>query len=436
MRLLLSICFVAVFSHAQGAAVAVDGIRIWAAPDSTRLVFDISRPVQHRLEFLSNPFRVVVDIDNAASPLRLTQPSEQDRFLQRLRSARHGKTLRVVLDLKKHARAKSFQLKPYQRYGHRLVIDIDDEDASERENPPPSLDQESVIKLRDIVIAIDAGHGGEDPGARGPKGTHEKDVVLQLARRLARRINRERGMKAVLIREGDYYLSLNKRIRRARKEQADLFVSIHADAFRDHRVQGSSVYVLSQRGASSAHARWLAERENASDLIGGIKLDEKDDVLNSVLLDLSQSASIEASFEVAERVLRSLRGVGRLHKRGVQSAGFAVLKSPDIPSILVETAFISNPEEERRLLNESHQEKLAVSITRGLRDYFLTSAPDGTFLAARKHVIELGDTLSGIASHYRVSVSSLRQVNRLRGDTIRIGQILTIPRGDVVGGGG
>ena len=435
MRFLLTVCFSIVFFHGQAAAVGVDGIRIWAAPDSTRLVFDTSRPVRHRLGFLSDPFRVVVDIDDVAAAPRLVQPQPQDRFVQRLRSARHGDTLRVVLDLKKHAHAKSFQLKPYKRYGHRLVIDLYDEDEAEQESLPP-LDEEATAPLRDIVIAIDAGHGGEDPGARGPGGAWEKDIVLQLARRLAARINRERGMRAVLIREGDYYLGLNQRIERARRQRADLFVSVHADAFRDKRVKGASVYVLSERGASSAHARWLAERENASDLIGGIKLDEKDEVLNSVLLDLSQSASIEASIDVAKQVLRSLRAVSRLHKRRVEAAGFAVLKSPDIPSILIETAFISNPEDERKLLNKSHQEKLAASIAAGLRAYFLTSAPDGTFLAARKHVIETGDTLSGIASHYQVSLRSLREVNRLRGDKIQIGQVLTIPRARAAGRGG
>ncbi|MGI9230082.1 MAG: N-acetylmuramoyl-L-alanine amidase [Gammaproteobacteria bacterium] len=435
MRFFLSTCFLAVFSHSLTAATRLDSIRIWAAPDSTRLVFDISDPVQHKLTSLSNPFRIAVDIKDIKASAKLLQPTAKDRFLQRLRSGRHGNNLRVVLDLKKYAKAKSFQLPPNQRYGHRLVIDLYDDDATKQELPSVLQDdKEAVVKLRDVVIVIDAGHGGEDPGARGPKGTWEKDVVLQLARRLARKINQEQGMRAVLVREGDYYVSLKNRIKRARRHRADLFISIHADAFRDARVKGASVYVLSERGASSAHARWLAERENASDQIGGITLDEKDEVLNSVLVDLSQDASLEASVDVAGRMLRSLRTIGKLHKRRVQSAGFAVLKAPDIPSILIETAFISNPEDERRLLSKSYQEKMSNAMVSGIKAYFYTSAKEGTWLAerklkARKHVIESGETLSEIASQYRVSVTTLRQINQIRGDKIKTGQVLTIPGG-------
>jgi N-acetylmuramoyl-L-alanine amidase len=304
-------------------------------------------------------------------------------------------------------------------------VDLAGTESSQTSRPAPAA---PLGGNRDVVIAIDAGHGGDDPGARGPSGTWEKSVTLQIAKVLAAKINAEPGMRAVLTREGDYFLPLRKRIDLARRHRADLFISIHADAFRDRRVQGSSVYVLSERGASSEHARWLAEQENASDLIGGVSLDVQDDVLASVLLDLSQTASLEASIDVAERVLQGLRGIGRLHKHRVESAGFAVLKSPDIPSILVETAYISNPEEEAKLRSTRHQHDVAEAILEGLRGYFVARAPEGTRLAsARRHVIGRGDTLSGIAQQYRVSLETLREANGIEGDLVRIGQVLTIP---------
>jgi N-acetylmuramoyl-L-alanine amidase len=284
---------------------------------------------------------------------------------------------------------------------------------------------------REIVIAIDAGHGGEDPGAKGRRGTYEKTVVLAIAKKLAVLVARERGMRPVLIRTGDYYLGLRKRMRLARAERADLFISIHADAFRDPRARGSSVFTLSNRGASSEAARWLAESENNADLIGGVKLDDKDDVLASVLLDLSQTGARQASHEVAKNILRQLSQIGRTHKKVVQQAGFAVLKSPDVPSILVETAFISNPEEENKLRSPRHQQRMAAAIMTGLRSFFRASPPPGTLLAqnkSRRHTITRGDTLGGIASLYNISLASLRSANRLSGDRIRIGQVLRIPR--------
>jgi len=285
---------------------------------------------------------------------------------------------------------------------------------------------------RDVVIAIDAGHGGDDPGALGRHGTREKDVTLAIARKLAQVIDAEPGMKAVLVRKGDYYVGLRQRMGIARQNKADLFVSIHADAFRDPRVRGASVYTLSRRGASSEAARWLAESENASDLIGGVSLEDKDDVLASVLLDLSQTAAMEASADVAQRVFRQLRRFGPVHSNRVQQAGFMVLKSPDIPSILVETAFISNASEEQHLNNPAHQAELAQAIMSGIREYFQVSPPPGTLMASQaehRHVIEPGDTLSGIAQQYRVSLNSLRDINGLTSDQIRVGQTLLIPAG-------
>ncbi|MEO0974393.1 MAG: N-acetylmuramoyl-L-alanine amidase, partial [Pseudomonadota bacterium] len=287
---------------------------------------------------------------------------------------------------------------------------------------------------------IDAGHGGEDPGASGPGGTREKDVVLRIARALAAAVEREPGMKPLLVRDGDYFVSLRERMGRAREHRADMFISIHADAFRDARARGATVYALSARGASSEAARWLAERENAADLIGGVELADKDDVLASVLLDLSQSATISASLQAGKHVLAELDGVVHVRKRTVQQGGFIVLKSPDIPSLLVETAYISNPSEERTLRDPAAQRRLAQAILRGVRSYFYEQAIPGTLVARlaaeapaqpRTYVIGRGDTLSAIASRFDVSVPRLRAANHLSTDRIRIGQVLTIP-----GGGG
>jgi len=270
---LLTLCLV--LRQAPGAEVDVQNVRIWAAPDSTRVVFDVSGPAQHAVTLLSDPFRAVVDIRNASTLATLAQPVAHDKFVHRIRSARHNEDLRVVLDLKKFSSTKSFQLPPNQQYGHRLVLDIYDSSAEQEALMPLPQQELPENSLRDVVIAIDAGHGGEDPGARGPRGTYEKGVVLDVARQLAELIDREHGFRAVLTRQGDYFLTLRRRMEMARRQRADLFISIHADAFQDPGVRGSSVYVLSQRGASSEHARWLAEQENASDLIGGVSLDKK-----------------------------------------------------------------------------------------------------------------------------------------------------------------
>ncbi|OOZ41080.1 N-acetylmuramoyl-L-alanine amidase [Solemya pervernicosa gill symbiont] len=416
------------------AAVEVKDFRLWNAPDKTRLVFDISAPVEHNLFTLPNPDRVVIDLKSTKLKTKFSQ--QKGPVLASIRSAprNKGKDLRLVLDLSKKAKPKSFLLKPTQEYGHRLVIDL--EFAAERVTKKKSVPVKAVkslakpAALRDLVIAIDAGHGGEDPGAKGRRGTREKDVVLAIARQLEKLLKREPGMRPVMIRNGDYYVGLRKRTEKARRANADLFVSIHADAFRDRRARGASVYVLSSRGATNEAARWLADSENAADLVGGVSLDDKDDLLASVLLDLSQTATIEASLEVGDKVLHQLKGLGRVHKRRVEQAGFRVLKSPDIPSILIETAFISNPEEERKLRDPRHQKKMAAAILKGVRAYFSNKAPAGTIIASRQpqsHTIRSGDTLGHIAARYHVTVSTLRKANRINGDRIRVGQVLKIP---------
>ncbi len=357
-------------------AIEVHAVRLWAGPDSTRVVLDLSGSAPHSLLVLKNPDRVVLDVS-----ARLASGSRAPPGAGVIKQVRLGRRpsgdLRIVFDLSRPIRAKSFLAAPNDRYGYRLVIDFGSPTGEET----PVKAEHARPQARDLIIAIDAGHGGEDPGAIGKNGTREKDVVLAIARVLAQRVDAEPGMKAVLTRNGDYFVPLRDRMRRARAQQADLFVSIHADSIRDRSVDGSSVYILSQRGATDEAARWLAERENASDLIGGVSLEDKDDVLASVLLDLSQSASLSASQAAAEHVLRQLNLVGEIRKPLVQQARFVVLKSPDIPSMLVETAYISNPQEEQRLRGAAHQAKLAAAIHQGLREYFYSDPPAGTRIA-------------------------------------------------------
>ncbi|MEE8296681.1 MAG: N-acetylmuramoyl-L-alanine amidase, partial [Hyphomicrobium sp.] len=354
--------------------------------------------------------------------------SSSERLVARVRSAPRKKhDLRVVLDLKDRVRPKSFLLKPNSTYGHRLVIDLFPSADSQSEPRVVKVSPVERGELRDVTVVIDPGHGGEDPGATGYSGIREKHLTFAIAKKLADLLNQQRGMRAVMMRTGDYYVGLRKRMKIARENRADLFVSIHADAFRDSRVYGSSVYVLSRNGASSEAARWLAEQENAADLVGGVSLDDKDDLLASVLLDLSQTATLSASMNAGADVLVELKKLGKTHKNSVQQAGFMVLKSPDIPSILVETAYISNPDEERKLTNVGHQQALAAAIVTGVRNYFEHHAPPGTLLALRKHVISKGDTLSELAARYQVPLSSLRSTNRLTGDGLKVGQVLRIP---------
>ena len=438
-------------------AVDIKDIRLWAASDHTRVVFDTSGALTHKIFTLKNPDRLVIDVPSARASGALKTANASAGLVKGVRAAKYDKdTLRIVLDLKQGAKSQAFSLKPNGTYGHRLVIDLYDVNTGAKKSASSTASSKTVSRAspkkttsapgqaakpapvkttaavaskppRELVIAIDAGHGGKDPGAKGRRGTKEKDVVLAIARKLADLIKKEPGMRAVLIRDGDYYLGLRQRIDKARKHNADLFISIHADAFRDRRARGSSVFVLSRRGASSEMARWIAAKENAADLAGGVSLDDKDDMLTGVLLDLSQSATLAASHEVASNMLNGLKQLGKTHKSSVQRAGFMVLKSPDIPSILVETAFISNPTEENNLRNSKHQAKLAQAMLNGICDYFDNHPPPGTMRVARKHKIKRGDTLSHIAAAYQVSLNSLRGFNSLKSDQLRVGDTLRIP---------
>jgi len=427
--LLAGVLFLCAVTSAVAAPVQVQGMRMWPAPDNTRLVFDLSAPVVHQVFTLTGPDRLVIDLKNARMPGGVPAFDYAASMLRGIRYAPRGDgDLRVVLDLKKSVKPRSFVLKPNREYGHRLVIDLYDA-AKPRAQPRPRAPRADPGRPRDIVIAIDAGHGGDDPGAIGPRGTREKDVVLQVAKRLKRLIDREYGMRAVMIREGDYFVGLSRRVQKAREAHADLFISLHADAFDRASAHGSSVYILAEGNASSDAARWLAENENASDVIGGVSLVEKDDLLKYVLVDMMKASTIQDSHQLASDVLAKLKGITPLHKPYVEQAGFRVLRSPDVPSILVEMAFISNPKEERKLRNGRHQAKLARALLRGIRSYFRKNPLEGTLLAARprRHVIARGDTLSEIASRYRVSVGELRAANGLKNDVLVVGKVLRIP---------
>ncbi|WP_413470180.1 N-acetylmuramoyl-L-alanine amidase [Pseudomonas sp.] len=442
------------------AASDVRSVRLWRAPDNTRLVFDLSGPVQHSVFTLTAPNRIVIDVSGAKLATGFDNLALSNTPITGVRSAqRTAEELRVVIDLSAQVTPKSFVLAPNQQYGHRLVVDLFDQEAGATPGlpatqvasapPVPVTPTQAPPKLtpvpsgkRDIVIAIDAGHGGEDPGALSPvKGRFEKHVTLAIAKELQRQVNAEKGFRGELVRTGDYFIPLRKRTDIARKKGADLFVSIHADAAPRASAFGASVYALSDRGATSETARWLADSENQSDLIGGagnVSLDDKDRMLAGVLLDLSMTASLSSSLNVGNKVLSNMGRITPLHKRRVEQAGFMVLKSPDMPSILVETGFISNPNEARKLASTGHQQALARSIVTGVRQFFQQNPPPGSYLAwqrdngkivqgPREHVVSSGESLALIALRYQVSLGALRSANSLRSDVIKVGQTLQIP---------
>ncbi len=381
-------------------------IRVFKQQDNNmRLLLSLSAPVTHNIFTLNAPHRLVIDLKNTER-VNNWEPSQASVLVKNIRSAPRNKhDLRVVFDLTAPVRTKSFLLKPDGTNRHRLVVDINTLEApsvakksvpqkKSAQTEQPSVSQQTVtlkqslfthaVQQRDIVIAIDAGHGGIDPGATGHMGTQEKDIALTIAKELAALIAKERGMRAVLIRNDDYFIKLRKRIELARQYQADLFISIHADAYpEDENIQGASIYMISHRGASSEAAMWLAHKENAADLVGGVKLRDKDNLLAQVLLDLSQTNTLKASILMGQKVLKALRKVVKIHFTRIQRANFLVLRSPDIPSILVETGFLSNREEEQRLNNPKYRFLIANAILEGIREYFEHYAPPGTLLAHR-----------------------------------------------------
>ena len=418
-------------------ATEVEGTRLWRAPDHTRLVLDLSAAVDYQTFVLSKPSRFVIDL--ADTRYRLSVASElraldlNNSPIAKIRSAKRNQSdLRVVLELTKSVQAKVFTLPANQQVGERLVIDLYDDQYSE----PAVKNVDRRQGRRDIIIALDPGHGGEDPGALGPKKIREKAVVLAIAKKAQAAFNRRAGYRAVLMRDGDYYIGLSKRREKARAAQADFFISIHADAFTDKRVSGASVYTLSDRGASSGIAKHLAQEENKTDLIGGVSLVEQSPMVAEVLLDLSMNAKRDYSFKAGQAIVKRLGSVTPLHKKTVEHAAFAVLKTPDIPSVLVETGFISNPKEARRLASSSHQAKLAAAIVAGTLDFFNVYAPEGTLVnwynkggkrLAHNYTIQPGDTLSQLAQQFSVPLNDLRRYNGLSSDKIRVGQELKIP---------
>ncbi|MDE2271189.1 MAG: N-acetylmuramoyl-L-alanine amidase [Xanthomonadaceae bacterium] len=490
LRQLLSVflfCWAAVASAAVVAAApaadssTVKAVRIWGGPDSTRVIFELSGPVDYQLFQLGKPDRVVIDLDNGVFGKGVgAKPGKG--VVKDMRIGRfHGKA-RIVLDLDRQAHPKSFLLNPTPQYGYRLVVDLGTPDG-QPSRIVQTIDQDIAHgQPRPVVVAVDAGHGGDDPGARGKGGTLEKNVTLEVAEDLAKLIDAQPGMHAVLTRKGDYFVPLQKRFEIARQHKADLFVSIHANSCPDYcDARGASVWVLSTHGKQSEAGKWLANSENASDLIGGVSLDNKSHMLASVLLDLSQGASMHAAHEVGGDVLSALGKVGPLYRNTVQGANFVVLRSPDVPSILVETAFISNRRDERRLDSSRDREQLAQAILAGVKQYFETTPPPGTWFAAERnkrmhltldtgtevaaagdatrpdpaaparqpvvlasrgkapdvgdafqdmHKVSPGETLSGIARHYGVTMSALRSVNSSKiqaGGGIQAGQVLMIP---------
>jgi N-acetylmuramoyl-L-alanine amidase len=378
------IVFLCVVPFAAAADVTVQSLRQWRAPDHTRLVFDLSAPLEHRIFTLTDPDRVVIDLEHAKFAGSMPEIDTTGPLLAAMRSGRSDdERLRIVLDLKAAAQPRSFLLGPAGDYGHRLVIDLIDERTLRAEKKTDSELPRSGSARRPaaaepkkpFTVAIDAGHGGEDPGAIGRRyRTREKDVTLGIARHLARLVNATSGMRAVLIRDGDYYVGLRERYRRARQERADLFISIHADALPGRQASGSSVYALSEKGATDAMAKILADKENAADLVGGVSLSEMDNVLAKVLVDLSQTKTIQDSLVFGGDLLTELRRVGPVHMSSVRQAGFMVLKAPDIPSVLIETAFISNPAEERKLRTSRFQRDMAEGILRGIK-HFMARTP-------------------------------------------------------------
>jgi N-acetylmuramoyl-L-alanine amidase len=507
----------------------VNNARVWAGPDYTRLVFDLSGPAKYKLSQQNG--QIVLELSDSRVAGRLA-PSAQGLF-KGLDSSNQGSTLRLTASVAPNSQPKSFVLGPSGQSGYRLVLDLypgaggasapakamavastpdtssksnatkssamvatsqpapasssadADDDASAPASAPAPVVVNASSKLtsskgvttrqaavllnsqRQVIVAVDAGHGGKDQGAHGPGGTLEKDVTLAVARDLAAQINRQPGMKAILTRDGDYFIPLQRRYEIARQNQADLFVAIHADSYTSSDARGSSVWVLSSRGKSSVAAQMLADRENSSDLIGGVSLAAENDSLASVLLDMQQGWAVQASQTVAQNVLNALSALGPTHRGYVEQANFVVLRSPDVPSILVETAFISNPDEERKLRDAGHQQQLAGAIMDGVNGYFMNNPPPGTWFAAdaarRKgvalsdggtevasaskstdnkvasataaadadvrdmHRVANGETLRSIAKQYGVSVTSLKNVNGINSNSVRVGTMLEIP---------
>ncbi|OUS27748.1 N-acetylmuramoyl-L-alanine amidase [Thalassotalea sp. 42_200_T64] len=424
------IIFFTLFSLNSWALNVIEGVRIWPAPENTRVVFDLDGKPDYSYFFLNNPNRLVIDFNDTVNAANLSNLAKTDTRIKLVRtsSTKNKTSVRLVLELSGSFQEKIFVLSPTGPYGNRLVVDLLDHNRSVVARHKPKNTK------RDVIIGIDAGHGGEDPGSISKNGTHEKRITLTIAKRLEKIINQEPGMKAVMIRTGDYFVNLNRRTELARKKQVDFLVSIHADAFRTPQPRGGSVWIVNNSRAQSELSRWLVNREKNSELLGGggelIKR-TNDDNLAVFLADLTKDKSLEISDRMANNVIKEMKKITRMHKSKPQNASLAVLKSSDIPSMLVETGFISNPYDFKNLMSANHQTKLAKAIFTGMKKYFVRYPPEGSLLASLKptqHKISRGESLSVVAQRYKVSVKELKLANNLKTDVVRIGQTLTIPR--------
>ncbi|WP_443083670.1 N-acetylmuramoyl-L-alanine amidase [Vibrio sp. HA2012] len=427
------------------SANTLEGLRVWPSPDETRVVIDLKNEVEFSYFTLSSPDRIVVDLKHTALKTKLPVTVSDSKVLTKIRNSSPPEqdTYRLVFELKTKIAPNIFKLKPTPggQYGHRLVVDLphspSSADSSDSTTVAVSRDASQLAGSADIVIAIDAGHGGEDPGSIGPKRNYEKTITLAVSRKITAQLNQVPGIKAVMTRTGDYYVNLNKRSAIARKNKAHMLVSIHADSFRSPQPRGASVFVLNTRRANSEIARWVEKHEEQSELLGGagevLAKNNDDKNVSQTLLDLQFSHSQKEGFKVAQNILREMGRVTRLHKKEPEHASLAVLKSPDIPSVLVETGFISNPTEERLLIQRSHQDKLAQALSKAIVQYFEENPPEGTLFAqrksARKHKVLSGESLSVIAQRYSVTVQTLVKANNLKSTSLSVGQVLVVPGG-------
>jgi N-acetylmuramoyl-L-alanine amidase len=425
---LLCVAILSLFSVNTYAANSIDGIRVWPAPENTRIVFDVKQKPDYKFFTLSKPDRLVIDFTNTKNTVALKNLAVNDPRVKLFRSSINKGKTRLVLELTKSYQLTVFPLAPAGQYGHRLVIDLYDKNRSKKNVSKPKK------SVGDIIIGIDAGHGGEDPGSIGGKGTYEKRVTLAIAKKLQKVINKEKGMKAVMIRSGDYYVNLNRRTSLARDKHVDFLVSIHADAFHTPGPSGASVWVVTKSRAESELSRWLVNREKKSELLGGgggVIKNTSDSHLALALADMSKEHSLGVSFGVANNVIKELKKITKMHKKTPQNGNFAVLKSSDIPSILVETGFISNHKEEKNLTWSKHQQRLANAIHAGIKNHFLAHPLTGSYFASvgyKKHKVRSGESLSVLAKRYNISMSKLKSINKLKSDSLRIGQTLKIPR--------
>jgi len=429
--LLLATALLSVSNVGAVSKNSIDGVRVWPAPENTRVVFDLKTKPDYKYFTLSNPSRLVIDFKNTINSTVLKKLANNDPRIKLIRSStsKSKSSTRLVLELAKSYPLTVFPLAPAGQYGNRLVIDLYDKSTKIQ-----AVKKATPNGKRDIIVAIVAGHGGEDPGSIGAKGSYEKRVTLSIAKKLAKLIEKRNGFKAVMIRTGDYYVAHSRKTELARKNKADLLISIHADAFTSPKPSGASVLVQSSRRANSEFTRWIANRQDESELLGGagetIKK-TKDKNLAFTLADMKKEHTMASSYEFALHVIKEIKQVTKLHKKKPEGLSLAVLKSSDIPSVLIETGYISNPREEKNLNSKHHQQKLANAIFKAVNSYFIANTPKGTLLAAtsmKKHKVRSGESLSVLAKRYKISVAKIKSINNLKSNVLRIGQTLKIPR--------